>query len=117
MHCQTSRNSIPVISKLKESLTLQQSIELKTICFDKPKLRTYILFKDFGSTANFLTMPMSFLARKSLAMFRSSNLALRLETGRFERPRLEEEERICPACEDDRVENEEHAMFFCRALQ
>ena len=60
-------------------------------------------------------MPMSFLARKSLAMLRSSNLALRLETGRFERPRLEEEDRICPACEDDQVENEEHAMFFCRA--
>ena len=39
----------------------------------------------------------------------------RLETGRFERPRLEEEERICPVCEDDQVENEEHAMFFCRA--
>ena len=78
-------------------------------------MRTYILFKDFGSAANFLTMPMSFLARKSLAMFRSSNLALRLETGRFERPRLKEEERICPACEEDRVENEEHAMFFCLA--
>ena len=60
---------------------------------------------------------LSFLARKSLAMFRSSNLALRLETGRFERPRLEEEERICPVCEVCEVENEEHAMFFCRAYR
>ena len=58
---------------------------------------------------------MSFLARKFLALIRLSNLGIRLETGRYERPRLEEHHRLCPACLDRvSVENENH---FCQIYE
>ena len=110
--------SISAISNLKESLFLKQTVELKNKCLDKPKLRTFITFKDFGSTPCYLTIPMSFLVRKFLALTRLSNLGIRLETGRYERPRLEEHLRLCPACLDRvSVENEIHVLFFCRIYE
>ena len=57
-------------------------------------------------------MPMPFLKRKFLALSWLSNLAIRLETGRYERPRLEEHQRLCKACRDGiSVENEIHIYF------
>ena len=110
--------TISAISKLKESLFLKQTVELKNKCLDKPKLRTFVTFKDFGSIACYLTMPMSFIARKFLALTRLSNLGIRLETGRYERPRLKEHLRLCPACLDRvSVENENHVLFFCRSYE
>ena len=117
LHCYQTRTicSISAISNLKESLFLKQTVELKTKCLDKPKLRTFVTFKDFGSTPCYLSMPMSFLACKFLTLIRLSNLGIRLETGRYERPRLEEYLRLCPACLDRvSVENESHVLFFCR---
>ena len=42
-------------------------------------------------------------------------LELRLETGRWARPRLAEEARLCQVCEnpDEIVENEYHFLFQC----
>merc|ERR1711942_305769 len=39
---------------------------------------------------------------------------IRIETGRFERPRLAVFERLCPSCDDGQsIENEEHFIFYC----
>ena len=104
----------PIIQNLKESLVLKQNVELQNVCHEKPKLRTYVKFMEFGATPSYILMPMSFLARKFIALLRLSNLAIRLETGRFERPRLEEHLRLCPACVDGiSVENEHHVLFSC----
>ena len=80
----------PVISNVQETLTLKQSIELKTSCLLKPKLRIFVLFKEFGVVPSYKTMPMLFLARKYIVLNRLSNMAIRQETGRFDRPNLEE---------------------------
>ena len=54
------------------------------------------------------------LKRTFSALSRLSNLAIRLETGRYERPRLEEHQRLCKACRDGiSVENEIHIYFPC----
>ena len=59
-------------------------------------------------------MPMSFIRRKFLALTRLSNLSIRLETGRFERPKVEEKLRLCPVCLDGiSIENEFHFIFQC----
>ena len=97
-------------------MTVKQSFDLKTLCFNKPKLRTFITFKEFGHTPNYITMPMSFISRKFLALTRLSNLSIRLETGRFERPKLPEHQRLCPTCLDGvSVETEFHLIFQCSA--
>ena len=57
---------------------------------------------------------MPFICRKYLALTRLSNLSIRIETGRFERPRINENLRFCPACVDGTsVENEHHVIFKC----
>ena len=101
-----------VIVKLKESMAIKQNVDLKYRCQEKPKLRTYIQFKDFSCKTSYLTIPMSFISRKHLALVRLSNLSIRIETGRFERPRIEENFRVCQiGCEEDSVENEYHLIF------
>ena len=57
---------------------------------------------------------MPFICRKYLALTRLSNLSIRIETSRFERPRIDENLRICLACNDGTsVENEHHVIFQC----
>ena len=103
-----------VIAQLKESMRIKQNVDVKASCLEKPKLRTYVTFMEFGVTPSYVTKPMSFILRKYLALIRLSNLSIRLETGRFERPRMEEHLRLCPACLDRvSVENEAHFVFFC----
>ena len=53
-----------VIVKLKESMSVKQSVELQNEFQEKPKLRTFITFKVFGLTPSFITMPMPFLKHK-----------------------------------------------------
>ena len=97
-------------------MSVQQSVQLRNICLEKPKLRTFITFKEFGTTPSYITMPMSFITRKFVALTRLSNLSIRLETGRFERPIVPEHLRLCPACSDGRsIENEIHFTFHCIA--
>ena len=95
-------------------MSVKQAVNLKQICSEKPKLRTYVKFKDFGSIPSYICKPMSFICRKYLALTRLSNLAIRIETGRFERPKLDANLRFCPACNDNAsVEDEFHYIFQC----
>jgi len=103
-----------VIVKPKEGMALKQNVDLKNRCIEKPKLRTYLQFKDFSSKTSYLTIPMSFISRKHLALVRLSNLLIKIETGRFERPRIDEKLRVCQiGCDEASVENEYHLIFKC----
>ena len=95
-------NGQSVITKLKESMSVHQNVKLKAMCLAKPKLRTFVTFKEFGTTPSYILMPMSFILRKYLALARLSNLAIRMETGRFERK-----------CKENLIENESHLIFQC----
>ena len=90
-------------------MSIKQNVDLRNRCIEKPKLRTYITFKEFGTIPSYIKIPMPFICRKYLALTRLSNLSIRIETGRFERPRIDENLRICPACNDGTSdENEYH---------
>ena len=103
-----------VISNLKQSMLVKQNVELKAKCESKPKLRTFVTFKEFGTTPDYLKMPISFVQKKFLAKTRLSALAIRIETGRYERPKLQVNERLCPSCKDGHsIENEDHFIFSC----
>ena len=64
---------------------------------------------------------MSFIQRKYISKLRLGSLEIRIETGRFSRPRLDENERICLLCngndpsqsENSTIENECHFLFTC----
>ena len=58
------------------------------------KLRTYNRVAIFNAAKCYLTKPLSFIQSKFLAKLRLGVLGLRIETGRYERPRRLPEERI-----------------------
>ena len=60
---------------------------------------------------------MSFIQRKFLAKLGLGCLEIRIETGRYARPRLPEEERTCQICpnQGQAPETELHFLFQCEA--
>ena len=77
----------------------------------------------------YIGKPLSFQQRRILAKTRLGCLPLRIETGRYTRPRLKEEERVCLVCAPNilvdindndpqqPVESEVHFMFKCAAYR
>ena len=103
-----------LMENLKQSMLVKQTVDLQSKCKLMPKLRTYTKFMEFGKTPAYLLKPLSFVQKMFLAKTRLAALPLRLETGRYERPRLPEQDRLCPSCKSKQdVENEEHFVFFC----
>ena len=49
-----------------------------------------------------------------MALTRLSNLSIRIKTGRYERPKLNLNQRFCPSCNDRAaLEDEFHLIFQC----
>ena len=86
------------ISQLKVKFAELQQSELKAECSTKPKLRTFNTFKDFSCLPSYVSKPLTFIQRKFISKTRTGCLSIRIELGRFSRPQLPENERICLAC-------------------
>ena len=54
---------------------------------------------------------------RHLAQLRTGSHQLRVETGRWERPAVAREERICRRCQSGEVDDEHHMVFDCPALE
>ena len=111
-----------VLEKIKLRFQKSQKFSIELESLNKPKLRTFITFKDFERVPAYITKPLSFIQRKFLAKCRLGCLPIRLETGRFCRPFLAENERICQVCLEDgsmdyqfknEIESEIHLLFNC----
>jgi len=106
------------VQSMSDTLMQRQSQILERECSLKPKLRTFMTFKDFNFRENYTYLTLSFFQRRTLGKFRLGCLPLRLETGRYQVPRLPEDQRICLACDtENEVENESHFMFQCGAYK
>ena len=88
------------LENIKEKFKIDQADYLKHECMQQSKLRIFNKFKHFGSTPACVIKPMSFYQRKEFAKLRLGSLELRIETGRFSRPRLEIHERLCLICSE-----------------
>ena len=100
------------IQNLKASLLFKDQQKLKTSC-NMPKLRTYNVVAEFTSPKAYLEKPLSFLQRKSMAKLRLGVLPIRLETGRYERPILPADQRLCQQCSLGVPEDEAHFTLEC----
>ena len=107
----------PVLDAITHKLKKDQSDYLENECANMSKLRTFLLFKHFGSTASHLTKPLTFLLRKAISKVRLGSLELRIESGRYHRPLLKIHERSCLSCYRNSnfspVETEYHFLFGC----
>lgn len=82
-------------------------------CNNGNKLRTYRLYKTSNHTELYASNIMDFRHRQALAKFRSGNLKLNIETGRYSRPKVPLEDRLCTFCDLNCVEDECHFLITC----
>ena len=91
-------------------------------CQQKPKLRTYITFKNNFETAQYILMYMNRQQRSLLAQLRCGILPLHIETGRFKTVRddnhncfrrINKSERLCHICKSGDIEDETHFICVC----
>ena len=54
---------------------------------------------------------------RNLANLRTGSHRLRVETGRWERPAVRRDQRLCQRCDLGEVDDEHHMVFRCTALQ
>ncbi len=78
-----------------------------------PKLRTFKNFKDEYKFENYLTTSRNLNYASSLFRFRISSHNLRIETGRYTRPKTPENERKCLYCLTQAIETESHFLLNC----
>lgn len=77
------------------------------------KLRTYRTYKSSFTTEPYITMNMRRDHRRILAKFRSCNIPLAVETGRYSKPKTPLNERLCKFCDTASVEDETHFLIDC----
>ena len=75
---------------MEESFYRKQLVLVKNICKNKPKLRTFVAFKDFKTISPHVYKPLSFLQRNTISKIRLGIPSIRLETARYLRPILPE---------------------------
>ena len=98
------RNSNPfniksTTTEMQQIFKIKQQNYLKAECEIKPKLRTFTKIKNFQEIPAYIVKPLTFVKRRSIGKTRLGSLQIRLETGRFSRPVLEEHLRICLVCD------------------
>ena len=100
-----------VKSKTIDLMARQWKFELQ----QKPKLRTYRLFKNEFKTSNSVFV-CNRAKRSLLSKFRTGILPLRIETGRwYQGTNLEE--RVCEICGNGEVEDESHFLLKCNEYE
>ena len=100
------------ILRIKSLMYEKQNQLVKDECESKPKLRTFMQFKDFTTLPPHVGKPLSFVERRTISKLRLGILPLRIETDRYTRPILPENERLC-YCKSGEIESEFHALFIC----
>lgn len=118
-------NNHEFFTNIDNILSKQCILNLESILFEKyknewknrilaqgigKKLRTYKLFKSSYGTEKYLSYYIPYKYRSALAKFRCGVAPLRIETGRFERKKVEE--RVCFHC-NNVVEDEKHVVLTC----
>ena len=96
-----------VQGKIKELMKSSWQQEVQ----NKPKLRSFILFKDDVNVEPYVQFIHDRQTRSLLAQLRCGILPLKIETGRFSR--LPVEERLCELCNNEQVESEIHFICYC----
>lgn len=77
------------------------------------KLQTYRSYKTGVKTEQYLKLQIPRNVRRTVALFRSGSLPLAIETGRYARPRIPVEQRLCRFCDTNNVETEKHFLMTC----
>ncbi len=106
-----SRNQVIPLEVAKQKVAQKFLADWTHQCSTKPKLRTYVTFKDDTNVSAHISCNLPKYERSLISQLRLGILPLRIETGRY--ANLKENERICLLCQQNCVENEAHFLFEC----
>ena len=107
---QNNNRTIP-LDIVKTKLNDKFKTDWEHHCSTKPKLRTYVTFKNDTKVAKHLQCNLPKYERSLISQLRLGVLPLRIETGRYSN--LAINDRKCLLCNSNEIENEEHFMFSC----
>ena len=108
-------NSLPVNLQMAKKLLIDMFQEVwREQVEEKPKLRTYKLFKKTISPEAHLRATLPKLNRSLLSQLHCGTLPLQIESGHFQR--LLASERTCELCVEE-PETEFHFLFKCNKLK
>ena len=99
------------LSIVRERIELLHSESWKQQLAAKPKLRTYVKFKDSVRTEVYVSSFLPRHQRALFAQFRCGVLPLEIETGRFSG--TPPDRRICRLCDSNEPEDEQHFLCNC----
>ena len=97
----------------RKKIQEREQREWRQRALKKPNLRTFTKYNFFFKQEEYLKNGDE-IGRRMMARIRSGTNKLRIETGRYEKPKQVEEYRICKICKKD-IENEEHFLNDCIA--
>jgi hypothetical protein len=83
----------------------------ETTISNSGKLRNCFPFKSKFGCENYLNLIKDHKQRRAFLKFRISNHRLQIETGRYVKPKIVPEDRICKKCYSSEVEDEQHFFF------
>ena len=118
-NCYNLRNSETLSNEIISDIICK--IKTKYIDFWKTKVETskrldfFKQFKQSFSPEPFLDSLNNFNIKRDYMKFRTSSHCLMVETGRYSRPKIKRENRICTLCNTKEVEDERHLIFHCNA--
>ncbi len=105
-----SRSQVIPLEVAKEKIAQKLLADWTHQCSTKPKMRTYVTFKDDINVSAHIRCNLPKYER-SISQLRLGILPSTIETGRY--ANLKEDERICLLCQQNCVENEAHFLFEC----
>ena len=77
------------------------------------KLRTYRQYKYVLSCSSYVKNVKTVFLEEQLSNFRSGSLKLAIETGRYAKPKIPLENRLCIFCDSSHIETETHFLLHC----
>jgi hypothetical protein len=96
---------------------LKEQEEWRKVVGEKEKLRTYKTIKTRLELEPYLLSQTNKTGRYLLTALRSGTNKLRIETGRWKRPREAKGDRLCMTCMEGAVEDEKHFLLHCKAYE
>ena len=96
---------------LRVKLMADYSPQWSTLIQQKPKLYYYKQIKNEYKAENYCYINLKKFQRSLLAKFRLGMFPINIELGRYQR--IPREQRFCPLCDLDKVEDELHILFDC----
>lgn len=108
-----------VMKKVTEQVNILNNTEWQRELFNDRgkdngnKLRTYRQYKSNCSVEPYVSKIIPRSYRRVMALFRAGSLPLAIETGRYTKPPIPVEDRLCVYCSDNSVETEKHFLLNC----